>query len=139
MSADPVVALEDRRAARAGVVSGGTLTPVTLELDFHEAMVELYRRAKREIHYTARYFIDMVSNDGGRETARYLLDTKEPSDGYVVLWEHGRLDLSVEAEVLRPRWHDLFNDGQRATAARRLRDYGFDVDVYLEQLGRVGS
>jgi hypothetical protein len=76
---------------------------VTLELDFHEAMVELYRRAKSEIHYTARYFIDMVSNEGGRETARYLLDTNEPSDGYVVLWENGRLDLSVEAEVLRPQ------------------------------------
>ena len=139
MRADPEVTHDDQRETVGGVVTGGTLTSVTLELDFHEAMIELYRRAKREIHYTARYFIDMVSNEGGRETARYLLDTKEPSDGYVVLCEHGRLDLSVEAEVLRPRWHDLFNDGQRATAVRRLRDYGFDVDVYLEQLGRVGS
>lgn len=49
----------------------------------------------------------MVSNEGGRETARYLLDTKEPSDGYVVPWENARLDLSVEAEVLHPKWHDL--------------------------------
>jgi hypothetical protein len=139
LSADPVVAIDDRHATHPGVASGGTLTPVTLELDFHEAMVELYRRAKHEIHYTARYFIDMVSNDGGLETARYLLDTKEPSDGYVVLWEHGRLDSSVEAEVLRPRWHDLFNDEQRATAVRRLRDYGFDVDAYLARLGEAGS
>ena len=68
-----------------------------------EAMIEIYRSAKRELNYTARYFIDMVSNDGGRETARYLLDTKEPSEGYVVLWENGRLDLSVEAVVLRPK------------------------------------
>ena len=139
MNADPVVGGDDPNATRTSTASGGTLTPVTLELDFHEAMVELYRRAKREIHYTARYFIDMVSNDGGRETARYLLDTKEPSDGYVVLWEHGRLDSSVEAEVLRPRWHDLFNDEQRATAVRRLRDYGFDVDAYLARLGEAGS
>ena len=139
MSADPVAVFHDRHATRTGTASGGTLTPVTLELDFHEAMVELYRRAKREIHYTARYFIDMVSNEGGRETARYLLDTKEPSDGYVVLWEHGRLDLSVEAEVLRPCWHNLFNDEQRAIAIRRLREYGFDVDAYLEQLGEAGS
>ena len=113
------------------------LSVTSLELDFHEAMVQLYMRAKREIHYTARYFIDMVSNEGGRETARYLLDTREPSDGYVVLWENGRLDLSVEAEVLRPRWHDLFADEQRAVAMRRLREYGFDVDGHLERLRHV--
>lgn len=112
---------------------------MTLEHEFHEAMVELYLRAKREINYTARYFIDMVSNDGGRETARYLLDTKEPSDGYVVLWENRRLDLSVEAEVLRPRWHDLFSDEQRAVAIRRLREYGFDVDAHLERLEEAAS
>jgi hypothetical protein len=139
LSADPVVAVDDRHATRTGVASGGTLTPVALELDFHEAMVGLYRRAKREIHYTARYLIDLVPNDRGRETPRYLLGTKEPSEGYVVLWEHGRLDLSVEAEVLRPRRHDLFNDEQRATAIRRLRDYGFDVDAYLARLGEAGS
>jgi hypothetical protein len=103
------------------------------ELEFHDAMVELYLRAKRELKYNARYLIDMVSNEGGRETARYLLDTKEPSDGYVILWEAGRLDLSVEAEVLRPRWHELFSDEQRAVAVRRLREYHFDVDAYLAQ------
>ncbi|MBA2719227.1 MAG: hypothetical protein H0U52_08330 [Chloroflexi bacterium] len=112
---------------------------MTLELEFHAAMVELYRRAKAEINYPARYLLDMISNEGGRETARYLLDTKEPSDGYVVLWENGRLDLSVEAEVLKPEWHELFSDNQRAVAVRRLRDYHFDVDAYLEQLSQAGS
>jgi hypothetical protein len=96
-------------------------------------------RRPRHTRYTARYFIDMVSNDGGRETTRYLLDTTEPSDGYVVLWENGRLDLSVEAEVLRPRWHDLFSDEQRAVAIRRLFEYGFDFDAYLERLHEAGS
>jgi hypothetical protein len=99
-------------------------------------MVELYLRAKREINYNARYFIDMVANNGGRETAVYLLDTKEPSDGYVVLWENGRLDLSVEAEILHSKWHDLFADDQRAVAIRRLRDYGFDVEAHLERIRR---
>ena len=40
------------------------------ELEFHDAMVELYLRAKRELKYNARYLTDMVSNEGGRETAR---------------------------------------------------------------------
>jgi hypothetical protein len=106
----------------------------SLDLEFHQAMVELYVRAKAELRYNARYLIDMVANEGGRETARYLLDTKEPSDGYVILWENGRLDLSVEAEVLRPKWSDLFSDEQRAVAIRRLREYKFDVDAYLERI-----
>lgn len=51
-----------------------------------------------------------------------------------MLWENGRLDLSVEAEVLRPQWHDLFSDEQRSVAIRRLREYHFDIDAYLERL-----
>lgn len=35
--------------------------------------------------------------------------------------------------------HDLFKDEQRAVAIRRLRDYGFDVDTYLERLGQARS
>ncbi len=112
---------------------------MTTEDDFHEAMLELYRRAKKELNYSATYLLNMVANEGGRETARYLLDTKEPSDGYVVLWENGRLDLSVEAEVLKPEWRELFGDEQRAVAIRRLRDYGFDVDGYLGGLGQTSS
>src|SRR4051794_6050427 len=104
---------------------------MTLESEFHDAMVDLYRRAKSEIGSFARDLIDMISHEGGRETARYLLDTKDPSNGYVVLWEKGRLDLSVEAEILLPKWHDLFRDEQRDTATRRLKDYAFDVDGYL--------
>jgi hypothetical protein len=87
---------------------------MSVEDVLHEAMLELYRRAKKELNYNATYLLNMVANEGGRETARYLLDTKEPSDGYVVLWENGRLDLSVEAEVLKPGWHELFQVAMRS-------------------------
>lgn len=122
-----------------------TLSYVTLELEFHEAMVEIYRRAKSELNYTARYFIDMVSNNGGREAARYLLDTKEPSDGYVVLWENGRLDLIVEAEVLRPRVAPLrgaepggdFPGRDRAVRVTRLLHAGPRLHIRSPRLYRT--
>lgn len=39
----------------------------------------------------------MVSQNGGLATARQLLWTDRPSDSFAFLWEHGRLELTVEA------------------------------------------
>lgn len=47
------------------------------------------------------------------------------SDGFPTLWEGGRLDLCVEAHVLRPEFEPLFDDAERRTARRRLSDYGY--------------
>jgi hypothetical protein len=33
--------------------------------------------------------------------------------GFEVLWENKRLDLSVEALVLRPEYHELFTEEER--------------------------
>jgi len=55
-----------------------------------------------------------------------------PSDGYTALYERGRLDLTVEALVLRPDWDDLFTAEDRDLARQRLTDYGLDVDAFLQ-------
>jgi hypothetical protein len=108
-------------------------------LAFHEAMVDLYRRAKAEAKYNATYFLGMISDIGGYETARYLIGTDRPSDGYVALYDRGRLDLTVEAVILLADWSELFTDGERAAARTRLLAYGFDVDAYLRRHGRPGT
>jgi len=101
------------------------------ELAFHAAMVDVYARAKAEARYHATYFLGMISDIGGYQTAKYLIHTDRPSDGYVALYDRQRLDLTVEAVVLLPEWVDLFTDDERAIARRRLTDYRFDVDAYL--------
>lgn len=95
------------------------------ELEFHTAMVEIFRQAKQECGYVATRFLQMVNADGGVEAARRLLLTNDPSDGFTVLWEHGRLDLSVEAHMLRPEFADLFTDEERSIARKRLLEYGY--------------
>lgn len=95
-----------------------------LESQFHEAMLDVYRRAKAEAGYTATRFIGMVAERGGLETARYLLHATTVSDGYTALWERGRLDLTVETVILQPQWRELFSKAERQTAITRLRDYG---------------
>lgn len=69
------------------------------EREFHQAMIEIHRAAG-EIGYRATVFIGMVQDRGGLATAKALINSSTPSDGYTKLFELGRLDLSVEAVVM---------------------------------------
>jgi hypothetical protein len=101
--------------------------PGRLEQAFHRAMIDVYRCAKAEISYTATRFFQMVDESGGLGAAKSLLAAPGVSDGFTVLWERGRLDLTVEAHVLRPEFRSLFTEEELATARRRLREYGFEA------------
>jgi hypothetical protein len=96
-----------------------------LEDPFHEAMLNIYRRAKAEAGYPANRFLSMVTENGGVATARYLLQSPTVSEGYAALWERKRLDLTVEALILRQEWLSLFTPDEIATAQRRLTEYRY--------------
>ncbi|MCY4264056.1 MAG: hypothetical protein OXE78_04285 [Gammaproteobacteria bacterium] len=101
--------------------------PNSLEVQFDEAMWDIYRRARDEAGYTATIFRDMVGRQGGLQTARTLINSKVPSDGYTRLWELGRLDLTVEAIVLQSsNFHSLFTEQELEICEKRLRDYGYE-------------
>lgn len=93
------------------------------------AMLDIYRTAKSKANYDAKLFLAMVVDRGGLDTALYLVHREQPSDGYTALYERGRLDLTVEALVVRPEWADLFSDEDRLRSRERLEAYGFDVDA----------
>lgn len=98
-----------------------------LESAFHEAMLDVYRRAKAEANYNATLFLGMLNDKGGLQTARQLINADTVSDGYTALWERRRLDLTVEATVLaNPQFHSLFASGELDICRRRLREYGYD-------------
>ena len=99
-----------------------------LQKSFHAAMIEVYVRAKSEAGYTASRFLTMVTDQGGYEAARTLLHASSVSDGYTTLWERKRLDLTVEAVILRPEWHALFSEEERNVACERLSQYGYNVN-----------
>lgn len=96
------------------------------EAAFHEAMRNVYEQAKR-IGYSANYFIQMVASDGGLATAKRLINSPTPSQGFAELWDRGRLDLTVEAVVLQPQFQHLFTPRELRTARRRLADHGYEV------------
>lgn len=99
--------------------------PKPLEIEFHKDMIEIYRTAKDECGYNATRFLQMVSNEGGIKTARKLLSTAEPSDGFTELWRNRRLDLTMENLVLKPKYRPLFSDQEIEIASERLASYGF--------------
>jgi hypothetical protein len=101
--------------------------PTELKGQFHEAMLEIYRRAKADAGYNATRFLGMVSEQGGYEAARTLIHSSSVSDGYTALWERKHLDLTVEALILKPEWHDLFSEVERNIARERLAEYGYDL------------
>ena len=100
--------------------------PTTLEMQFHGAMLTIYRRAKSEAKYTASIFFNMLEERGGLATAKYLINAPKVSDGYTALWERHRLDLTVEAEVVEyEKWHSLFTDEELKKARDRLIEYRY--------------
>jgi hypothetical protein len=98
------------------------------ERQFHQAVVEIYETAKRDLGYNATRFLQMISEHGGLAAARQLLWTDQPSDGFTTLWSHHRLDLTVEAHVLKEEYASLFTDADRLQARRRLELYGWHED-----------
>ena len=91
---------------------------------FDRAVLDIIERSRAELRYNPRYFRVMVTQHGALGAVRRLLAAPAVSDGFVTLWERQRLDLTVEALVVDPRFAHLFTDGRargRAQAARRLR------------------
>ncbi|WP_291891675.1 hypothetical protein [Maricaulis sp.] len=70
-----------------------------LERQFHQAMLKAYQDAKA-IGYNATVFVQMLQDRGGLETAKVLISSSKPSDGYTALYERGHLELTVEAIVI---------------------------------------
>jgi len=94
--------------------------------DFDSEMLKIYQRAKSEADYNATIFFRMLNERGGLATAKYLINSAKPSEGYTRLYELGRLDLTVEATVVENfKWHHLFDAKELARAQLRLAQYGF--------------
>lgn len=97
-----------------------------MEAKFTEAMFDIYRRAKAEANYPANIFLQMITDKGGLLTAKQLINSPKPSDGYTALYERQRLDLTVEAMIIdNVKWHSLFSPDELARAKRRLKEYGY--------------
>lgn len=88
--------------------------------EFTDYLLELARRSNEELHYHPGYFIKMVKSLGGVNAAKTLLAQPTEAEGFSILRRLGRLDLSMEAAVLEPRWSSMFLPEELAVARARL-------------------
>lgn len=114
----------------------GYRTAPPLEQRFHDAMLDVFRLAGEATRkqrpdgtfirgYWAHYFLRAVRNHGGLAYAHQLLQVEGTTDGFARLTEEGRLDLTMEALVLRPEFASLFSAHERQIAASRLARAGY--------------
>ena len=96
-----------------------------LEKQFHQEMLSIYTTAKKECGYNASRFLQMIGDMGGLAAAKQLISKAGGTEGFATLWEHHRLDLSVEAHVLKPEYAPLFTDVEKAMCRERLEQFGF--------------
>lgn len=100
-----------------------------LERRFDREMREIYITAKRECNYNPVRFLQLVGERGGLLAAKQLITKPGGTYGFATLWQHGRLDLSVEAHVLKPEYEPLFTEEERRICRERLEQFGYkDLD-----------
>ncbi|MBO6094026.1 MAG: hypothetical protein J6P40_10495 [Oscillospiraceae bacterium] len=81
--------------------------------------------AKKECGYNASRFLQMIGEMGGLAAAKQLISKAGGTEGFATLWEHHRLDLSVEAHVLKPEYASLFTNAEKAMCRERLEQFGY--------------
>jgi Protein of unknown function DUF262 len=111
---------------------GGGAAPVrpqeiSLVRQFEQALRDALARSRDEANHNPTYLVGMLAEHGGLGAARRLLHATTVSDGFAALWERGRLDLTVEAVVVQPRFAELFTAAEVDTARRRLTQFGYPV------------
>jgi hypothetical protein len=96
-----------------------------LEKDFNEDMKNIYFQAKDELRFNASRFWQLVLEKGGVEAAKTLIKKEGSTFGFDVLREFRRLDLSVEAHVLKPKYAALFTEEEKRACRKRLEKVGY--------------
>lgn len=86
---------------------------ISLEKQFEAELIYKMQRAKKECKYNPTRFNQMLVQHGATETAKRLIrngiETGHTSDGFATLCICGRTDLSMEASVCNPKYHQLFS------------------------------
>lgn len=85
----------------------------TLEQQFENELIKQCEKAKEACpDYRPLRFQQNIQRFGALKAVKELLRRGQPSDGFSVLADAKRLDLSMEALVIKGRYGELFSDAE---------------------------
>ena len=96
-----------------------------LENKFNEDVLESIKKIKKEV-YTPTRFIRMLHqhNDNAVEVVKTLV-AKDTTIGIEKLYEKGKLELSIEALIIKPEYKPLFSEEIINICSRKLKKLGY--------------
>ena len=105
---------------------------MSLSRKYTDFLLELCDRTYKETGgvYNPTRLRSLVAAHGGAWATYRILMKKEPNLGLGKLWELGRLDLSLEAQLLQhEEFHPLFAPSVPKACKRVLEDHNYFVPV----------
>ena len=106
------------------------------EEELRKDMINIYNTAKKEINYKPGHLLNMISNLGAYETAIRIVTKQNVTSGFDRFWESGRLDLSVEALLIR-KYSQLFSKDVIEICKKSLAEYKYMEKVSNESDIRI--
>lgn len=101
----------------------------TLKKTFHNEMITLYKRIRKELKYTPPQLFEMINKYGGYEASIKFIITDMNTFVFTLLWENQRLDLSIEALITKSCYETLFPEDVIKFCTKRLQDYNYAPKV----------
>jgi hypothetical protein len=94
--------------------------------DFKRKLLKAVDNCIIHYRYKPSYFLQMLDNYGAVGTAMKLVTVAKFHEGFTKLWKFGRLDLTVEAKMLRSPYRQLFSEEVVDKASARLKALGYE-------------
>lgn len=92
---------------------------------FHQDIINLYKRIRKEVKYTPPQLFETINKYGGYEAVIKYIITDSNIFLFSLLWENERLDLSLEALVTNPKYKEIFPDDIVKYCDKRLKEYNY--------------
>jgi len=97
-----------------------------IEKEFNQDMILICESSKRDIGYNPTRFRQLINRKGALIAVKELINSSSVPTGLTTLWENGRLDLSVESQVLKEKYKELFTENEISICKIRLTQLEYD-------------
>lgn len=99
----------------------------TLEHEYERAVADAMVQM-RSIGYDPTALRKLVTTVGPHRASELIAELAEPTEAFVALYQLGRLDLTVEAQMASGPYRDLFAPHLLSRITHRLAEHGFTVN-----------